>query len=142
MLERDSTWYRTYQVKQARILFTLGHWFTNLEGTARSARYQDCFSMASKSGALGVVPLFSFRDQKPSRNAKKHTPHLGRSNSPTLCRFNTPTFASRVRQGDRLASCAHAHPHSMVPNGFPSRYFGHLPHHRFVSSWWIQQTGT
>src|ERR1700722_20109738 len=72
MLEKDSTWYRTHQIKQARVLFALGHWFTNLEGTARFASYQDCFSMASKSSALGVVPLFSFRDQKPVSERKKH----------------------------------------------------------------------
>jgi hypothetical protein len=59
MLEKDSSRYRTYQIKQARVLFALGHWFTNLEGTARFASCQDCFSMASKSGALGVS-LFSF----------------------------------------------------------------------------------
>ena len=75
MLGKDSTWYRTYQIKQARILFTLGHWFTNLEGTARFASYQDCFSMASKSGALGVC--LCLRSEIRSRLGTQET-YLGR----------------------------------------------------------------
>jgi hypothetical protein len=71
MLEKDSTWYRTHQIKQARVLFALGHWFTNLEGTARFASYQDCFSMASKSGALGVCLCFR-SEVKAVAERKKH----------------------------------------------------------------------
>jgi hypothetical protein len=62
MLEKDSSRYRTYQIKQARVLFALGHWFTNLEGTARFASCQDCFSMASQVRRVRCVFVF-FRSE-------------------------------------------------------------------------------
>jgi hypothetical protein len=151
VLLRGGTRERRPTVVILRIQFVSGERVRVRLRVAASSRWVSWWTGSHTGGKCGMcqVGLSPARGQHLVQLAEFTPPYRGEFLSSWALSPSTRTLpllyshlAWRVRQSERLASCAHAHPHSMALNGLPSStIFGPLSHNRFVSSG-IRQTGT